>query len=415
MYNDATLVWNGHSGNIVRHLEIAAEEIIDQLPFASTQKGKETMLADAKSVIQTVFLQSPRLRSDMSLRNFVINRRSKVLSREALDLDIGSTVTDGKDVVKRISGHHDKPQGFLMSVPVGRTHGYTSNYGAPLWHNKIYYAGMQDALINQVSHDAFDIPEISMADGAYVITDKKTNKVLAQGIKSFDEAQERAAQSAKYLGAVPIVSNFLKTFGKMGGYAMEGFMLTGAKRSESFKTMHQDIADNAVRPISTQMSQAAGVGGINGLGDGATGLTNKMGTSFGTHTPTADTMAEGTLAGLTRQEAVHGLFGPNATTTGAQALDHATALHSIGLRANSSPEAVAAALHRMTSFTGPLLVIRPKFPTANHKAEAKKAIVNGIPFMSVKGVDKPEKLAKSAVDMYRWYAGAKQPQRDDDR
>jgi hypothetical protein len=415
MYNDAILVWNERSGNIVTHLEFAALEIIDQLPFASVQKGKEAMFVDVKSVIQTVFLQAPRLRSDSSLKNFVINRRSKVLSREALELDISSTVTDGKDVVKRIFSHHDKPQGFLMSVPVGRTHGYTTNYGAPLWQNRLYYAGMHDALINQVSHDAFDIPEISMADGAYVVTDKKANKVLAQGIKSFDEAQERAAQSAKYLGAVPIVSNFLKTFGKMGGYAMEGFMLTGAKRSEAFKTMHADIRDNAVRPVSTQMSQAAGVGGINGLNATATGLTNKMGNSFGTHTPTADTMAEGTLAGLTRQEAVHGLFGPNSTTSGAQALDHATALHSIGLRASSSPEAVAAAMHRMTGFTGPLLVIRPKFPTANHKAEAKKAIVNGIPFMSVKGVDKPEKLAKSAFDMYKWYAGAKQPQEDDER
>ena len=408
MYNEATLVWNGRSENLCRHLEIAAEEIIQQLPFATHQKSKESMLSDAKATIQTIFLQNPRLRADMTLKGLVTNVRSKVLSREALDLDISASVTDGKDVIKRIVSHYDKPQGFLLSVPVGRTHGYASNYGAPLWHNRIYYAGMHEGLINQVSHDAFDIPEISMADEAYVVTDKKTGKVIAQGIKSFDEAQERAAQSAKYLGAVPIVSNFLKTFGKMGGYAMEGFMLTGAKRSEVFKNMHSDIVDNAVRPASTDMHQGAGMGGI-------TDMTNKMGTSFGTHTPTADTMAEGTLAGLTREEAVHGLFGPNASVTGAQALDQATALHSIGLRADSSPEAVAAAMHRMTGFTGPLLVIRPKFPTANHKAEAKKAIINGIPFMSVKGVDKPEKLAKSATDMYKWYAGAKQPQQDEER
>ena len=408
MYNEEVLTWNGQSAKICRHLEMAAEEIIEQLPFASNQKTKASMVAEVKTTIQTVFLQGPKLSSDTSLKDLVTKVRSKSIAREALDADISRSVTDGKDVIKRIATHHDKPQGFLLSVPIGRTHGYASNYGAPLWHNRIYYAGMHEGLINQVSHDAFDIPEISMVNGEYVVTDKKTGKPIAQGIKSFDEAQERAAQSAKYLGAVPIVSNFLKTFGKMGGYAMEGFMLTGAGRSDSFKVMHQDIADDAVRPASRDMATAAGVGGIGEL-------SNKMSTSFGTHTPTADTMGEGTLAGHTRSEAVHGLFGPNANVTGAQALDHATALHAIGLRPNSSPEAVAAAMHRMTSFTGPLLVIRPKFPTANHKAEAKKAIVNGIPFMSVKGVDKPEKLAKSAFDMYKWYAGAKQPQQDDER
>jgi hypothetical protein len=408
MYNDAELFWNGKSAKICRHLEIAAEEIIQQLPFASNQKTKESMIAEVKTTIQTVFLQGPKLRSDTSLKDLVTKVRSKSITREVLEADISGAVTDGKDVIRRIATHHDKPQGFLMSIPVGRTHGYATNYGAPLWHNRIYYAGMHEGLINQVSHDAFDIPEISMVNGEYVVTDKKTGKPIAQGIKSFDEAQERAAQSAKYLGAVPIVSNFLKTFGRMGAYAMEGFMLTGAGRSDSFKIMHQDIADDAVRPVSRDMATAAGVGGIGEL-------TNKMGASFGTHTPTADTMGEGTLGGLTRSEAVHGLFGPNANVTGAQALDHATALHSIGLRLDSSPEAVAAAMHRMTSFTGPLLVIRPKFPTANHKAEAKKAIVNGIPFMSVKGVDKPETLAKSAVGMYNWYAGAKQPQQDDER
>lgn len=408
MYNEEVLTWNGQSAKICRHLEIAAEEIIEQLPFASNQKTKASMVAEVKTTIQTVFLQGPKLRSDTSLKDLVTKVRSKSITREVLEADISGAVTDGKDVIKRIATHHDKPQGFLLSVPIGRTHGYASNYGAPLWHNRIYYAGMHEGLINQVSHDAFDIPEISMVNGEYVVTDKKTGKPIAQGIKSFDEAQERAAQSAKYLGAVPIVSNFLKTFGKMGGYAMEGFMLTGAGRSDSFKIMHQDIADDAVRPASRDMATAAGVGGIGEL-------SNKMGTSFGTHTPTADTMGEGTLAGLTRSEAVHGLFGPNANVTGAQALDHATALHAIGLRPDSSPEAVAAAMHRMTSFTGPLLVIRPKFPTANHKAEAKKAIINGIPFMSVKGVDKPEKLAKAAVGMYNWYAGAKQPRQDDER
>ena len=408
MCNEDVLTWNGQSAKICRHLEMAAEEIIGQLPFSSNQKTKDTMVADAKAILQSVFLQGPKLRSDTSLKDLVTKVRNKSITRAVLEADISGAVTDGKDVIKRIATHYDKPQGFLMSIPVGRTHGYASNYGAPLWHNRIYYAGMHEGLINQVSHDAFDIPEISMVNGEYVVTDKKTGKPIAQGIKSFDEAQERAAQSAKYLGAVPIVSNFLKTFGKMGGYAMEGFMLTGAGISDSFKIMHQDIADNAVRPSSSDMAPAAGVGGIREL-------TNKMGTSFGTHTPTVDTMGEGTLLGHSRSEAVHGLFGPNASVTGAQALDHATALHAIGLRPNSSPEAVAAAMHRMTSFTGPLLVVRPKFPTANHKAEAKKAIVNGIPFMSVKGVDKPEKLAKAAVGMYNWYAGAKQPQQDDER
>ena len=151
------------------------------------------------------------------------------------------------------------------------------------------------------------------------------------------------------------------------------------------------------------MSKTAGMAG-------AAGMTQKMGSSFGNFPmPDANSMpVEGTSA-VNRIEARHGVFGPDMSEeTVNTALEHATALHAMGVRAGADSEQIAAGLHRLGGFTGPMLVIRPKFPTANHMAEAKKAIVQGIPFMSVSGVDKPQVMAKEAAKMYKWYAkGAK--------
>ena len=399
----ASMEWNGVNNNFKTHMRLAANEIVAQMPELT--RDSNTMLINAvDTLMDLVLLGDNRFGNDEinNLNKLIASVRSGRMTKERAIQAIEG-MTDGKDIAKRVFTHFEKPQGVIMNVPIGRTHGYATNYGAPLWHNKLYYSGMQDTLINQVSHDAFEIPDVSMRDGKYVVTDKKTGKVIAEGISSFDEAQERAAQSAKYLGAVPIVSNFLKTFGKMGGYAMEGFMMaTNKNESQTSQVLVDTMKHDLIAPY-TGMSKTAGMAG-------AAGMTQKMGSSFGNFPmPDANSMpVEGTSA-VNRIEARHGVFGPDMSEeTVNTALEHATALHAMGVRAGADSEQIAAGLHRLGGFTGPMLVIRPKFPTANHMAEAKKAIVQGIPFMSVSGVDKPQVMAKEAAKMYKWYAkGAK--------
>ena len=401
--NQASMEWNGVNNNFKTHMRLAASEIVAQLPEL-TRDSNTSLINAVDTIMDLVLVGDNRYGNDElnNLNKLIASVRSGRMTKERAIQAIEG-MTDGKDIAKRIFTHFEKPQGVIMNVPIGRTHGYASNYGAPLWHNKLYYSGMQETLINQVSHDAFEIPDVSMRDGKYVVTDKKTGKVIADGISSFDEAQERAAQSAKYLGAVPIVSNFLKTFGKMGGYAMEGFMMaTNKSESQTSQVLKDTMKPDLIAPY-TDMSKTAGMAG-------AAGMTQRMGSSFGNFPmPDANSMPiEGTSA-VNRIEARHGVFGPDMVEdTVNTALEHATALHAMGVRAGADAEQIAAGLHRLGGFTGPMLVIRPKFPTANHMAEAKKAIVQGIPFMSVSGVDKPQVMAKEAVNMYKWYAkGAK--------
>jgi hypothetical protein len=399
----ATMEWNGTNQNLKTHMGLAANEIIAQLPEI-TRDSNGGIKNTIDAVMDMVLIGDNKYGSDelRTLNKLITEIRGGRMTKERAIKAIEG-MTDGKDIAKRIFTHFEKPQGVIMNVPIGRTHGYASNYGAPLWHNKLYYSGMQDALINQVSHDAFEIPDVSMRDGKYVVTDKKTGKVLAENIASFDEAQERAAQSAKYLGSVPIVSNFLKTFGKMGGYAMEGFMMaTNKNESQAFQVANDTMKQDVQAPY-LGMGKNAGVAG-------SAGMAQKFGSSFGTmQMQPAGTLPLEKTNLMNRQEARHGIFGPDMGEDPTNnALEHATALHAMGVRAGASPEQIAAGMHRLAGFTGPMLVIRPKFPTANHMAEAKKAIVQGIPFMSVRGVDTPQTMTKEAINMYKWYAkGAK--------
>jgi hypothetical protein len=154
-------------------------------------------------------------------------------------------------------------------------------------------------------------------------------------------------------------------------------------------------------------------GGMAGAESG--NLQNQMTTSFGSKTPTEDFMKQGTNMGLNREDAVHGLFGPDSGDPASTAMENSVAMHAMGLRATSSADEVAAATARMVGFTGPMLVIRPKYPNANHVAEAKKMIVQGIPFMSLRGVDSNQAMTKQAVEMYKFYTAGRGQKRDEPR
>jgi hypothetical protein len=402
---NAEVEHNGKKQSIKNHLLDSAEEIIQQMPAVTSSSDPSLLRNGVAALIDSIEVNGSAINYDASagrnLKSYITYAKTK--GKEGVLGAIKSGVTDGEDTMKRIFTHFEKPQGIFMAVPVGRTHGYASNYGAPLWHNKLYYAGMQDALINQVSHDAFDVPDIKMVDGKYAIIDKKTQKVIAEGITNFDEAQERAAQASKYLGAVPIVSNFLKTFGKMGGYAMEGFMLaTNKSQSTHFNTLKNNLQPNysAHGDVKNSMLAQQGSAGMRG----SAGLGNRVGSSFG-DTQTSAPFEDSHTMNSEREQAVHGVFGPAVEEGASENLDHMVAMHSMGVRVTSTPEEIAAAVNKMSGFTGPMLVIRPKFPTANHAAEAKKAIINGIPFMSVAGVDSNQVKAKEAAEMFKFWAG----------
>jgi hypothetical protein len=414
--NEKTIEWNGKTGLLEEHLLAAAVEIVDELPMVTSAKTTAGMKAVVKSVIDLGLKHNYTFRESETTTLKGLVRASRLGGRTPetiFDAIKRAGITDGEDVAKRVATHITKPQGVFLSVPVGRTHGYATNYGAPLWHNKIYYAGMHDGLINQVSHDAFETPDIVMADGKYSVIDKKTGKPIAEGITSFDEAQERAAQNAKYLGAVPIVSNFLKTYKGMGAYASEAFMLTGQAPSAHAKTMSGkfDIsgAPQAKEAFERQRV-AAGLAGIE-----AGNLKNQMSSSFGPNTPTPDLMEFGTNAGLNAEDAIHGLFGPDSGDPAHGSMENSVAMHAMGLRHTSGSEEIAAATAKLVGFTGPMLVIRPRFPTANHTAEARKAIIQGIPFLSLRGVDSNEVMAKEAARMYKFYAMPKQGKKEEER
>ncbi len=417
--NEKKITWNNVEGLLEDHLMESAREIIDELPMFTSGKTAIGMRASVKSVIDLALKHSNTYRdsSQATLKGLVKATRSGSRTPESIFEQIKSSgITDGADVAKRVATHIAKPQGVFLSVPVGRTHGYATNYGAPLWHNKIYYAGMHDALVNQVSHDAFETPDIIMVDGKYSIIDKKTGKPIAEGIVSFNEAQEKAAQNAKYLGAVPIVSNFLKSYKGMGAYAMEAFMLTGHGPSSMAQTMSNKLFSTADARSSGRQVAFGGMTIAGGMAGAESGnLQNQMTTSFGSKTPTEDFMKQGTNMGLNREDAVHGLFGPDSGDPASTAMENSVAMHAMGLRATSSADEVAAATARMVGFTGPMLVIRPKYPNANHVAEAKKMIVQGIPFMSLRGVDSNQAMTKQAVEMYKFYTAGRGQKRDEPR
>jgi hypothetical protein len=76
----------------------------------------------------------------------------------------------------------------------------------------------------------------------------------------------------------------------------------------------------------------------------------------------------------------------------------------MGITKLSSHDEVAAGMARIAGFTGPMMVIKPKFPTASHATEMAKLIVEGISLMSLADMT-PEGRQKVAMDIHRWYTG----------
>jgi hypothetical protein len=89
------------------------------------------------------------------------------------------------------------------------------------------------------------------------------------------------------------------------------------------------------------------------------------------------------------------------------------AMHAVGLRKGASSDEVAAAVSKVGSFSSPILVIKPKYPTPAHIVEMKKILADGIPLMSVKGIGGEQAAVSGAIKGFKFYATPTAQRRDE--
>jgi hypothetical protein len=106
-------------------------------------------------------------------------------------------------------------------------------------------------------------------------------------------------------------------------------------------------------------------------------------------------------------------MGSPAGEGAAEAIYMNAALHSAGLRMSASSDEVAAAVGRIGSFSSPVLVIKPRYPTQAHLTEMKKILADGVPLMSVKGIGGESGAVNGAIQGFRHYATPTAQQRDE--
>jgi len=80
---------------------------------------------------------------------------------------------------------------------------------------------------------------------------------------------------------------------------------------------------------------------------------------------------------------------------------------------SASSDEVAAAVGRIGSFSSPVLVIKPRYPTQAHLTEMKKILADGVPLMSVKGIGGESGAVNGAIQGFRHYATPTAQQRDE--
>ena len=327
----------------------------------------------------------------------------------------GSVLQEGDDVYKRIAKTVANPQFLMQNVPVNKTHGYAVNYGAPHWNNRVYYAGLPADFVLKQSHDMFLRPMVELKDGKYNILDPKTGKLLIGGIENHSEMIERAAQLSKYLGSVPFVSIFLKTFGKVGAYAMDGHIWEGtAGKTHTYKmgghaevtsvepamSQFKSLRAVAHRPMpSTELEFAAG----QNVPESFFGRNTLMQTSARGEGENPWTIGDVRARNQQRDAAEFGFQSPAQNDFAFQMNYAAAYADAMGLMANSDHTEMAAALNKMTGFNGPMLIIKPKFATEQHRMEMAKLIRSGLPLLSVGDLANPNARAVEAMKTFKYY------------
>lgn len=311
---------------------------------------------------------------------------------------------EGKNMFKRVAKLSSAPVAPFVSTPFGRTNGYTANYGAPKWNNKLYFSGMDEGFINGISNDAFQRPTVALApDGTYTLSDPKTNKPIVTGVKP-EELNERVAQNSKYLGKSPMITPFLKAFGKAGAYVMDGSIFSNRNINN---TVGGDLF-NAMLPDDQAKLNAV---------KGNIGMQNHQAVD---PKRGADVFAKMQKSGNDYSQAQTQLRSSATVPMGSPAGEGAAepiymnaALHAAGLRMSASSDEVAAAVGRIGSFSSPVLVIKPRYPTQAHLTEMKKILADGVPLMSVKGIGGETGAVNGAIQGFRHYATPTAQQQDE--
>lgn len=380
----------------------AGHSVIDEMPdaFNSGDTRDSRKREFARAIEQIARLYNQRAGSQESMAETFRN------------------VSDSDDMVKRMGKMKDAPEGLIVSLPYDKTHGYAVNYGAPGWLNEYYYAGNPQKAIEAVSHDAFEKASVAMANDKTYVVLAPNGKVLFEKIATLEEAEERAAQSSRYLGNVPHLTVFLKQYGRVGAYVMEAFMQAtmAGERHPALKMMKE--GDRAPQAGYSMEGIIAG----SGLGSFAKSEWNagKYDEAYlGPHSvddnPSSKLHESAALLAKERNRHANAI-GPASISSGGITGRSQIPLqmHAMGITRLSSHEEIAAGMVRIAGFTGPMMVIKPKFPTASHASEMAKLIVEGVGLMSLGDMSKQGKV-RAMTEAFNWYRTPKRREDDESR
>lgn len=366
---------NGVTGDIAAHAHAALKESFSD----ALSLGKDTefakyleQLANTYKNTYNMYTVNKNLPYEESVKKYMMGSKNQLG---------GGSFDDGSlaDVLKKIA-LHKAAGGIAISVPYEKMHGYAVNYGAPRWLNEITYSGQPEKSILNVSHDAFDVPAVSLEqDGTFSIKDK-TGKVLAAGIKDIEMLNERRAQLSKYLGSVPLITAFMSQFGRTGAHVLHTSMFTGT-RNRTTTTLNIDIQAETLDAYSRAGEEGGAVPHVD--------LTDEVGAAMDTNVLTGQGQynTDRTLLEERGPAPTGVALFDNFQDTGARVNLGLTqmAIHAMGLRKGASETEIARAIHASSSFSSPLLKILPDYPTDSHAIEMRKMIAQGIPLMSTSG------------------------------
>ncbi len=406
----------GLFNNLIERIRRENIHFGDIVEIDGTGKSLGSWLIDAGHQVIDEFPEAYSSERNRALDKKEFGHAIEVLAREWKSfggneqsmLSTFENFNDKDDMMKRMGKMKDAPEGLLVSLPYDKTHGYAVNYGAPGWLNEYYYAGNPRKAIEAVSHDAFEKASVAMANDKTYVVLAPNGKVLFEKIATLEEAEERAAQSSKYLGSVPHLTVFLKQYGRIGAYVMEAFMQSnmGNERHPALRMVKEDNRGTESWRGIEEIVEGAGLASFS-KGDWNAGKYDEAylgpydtDTNPSSHLQDNASMLAKERGRNANPEAMGPPHIPSGNLTWKAPIP--LQLHAMGITKLSSHDEVAAGMVRLTGFTGPMMVIKPKFPTAMHATEMAKLIVEGISLMSLADMSS-EGRQKVAMDIHKWY------------
>ena len=406
---DSMLVtFNGTTALIADHAMTDINKFYQEKLHSTSDELAEASRTAVRNHVHKAFRQTVTVHgSSMHLYDYVTRHGATGLNADQIGQMYLNTYggEEGGNMYKRVAKLAPAPATPFLSKPYARTNGYTANYGTPKWNTSIYYSGMPEAFIDGLSNDAFQRPLVALGeDGTYTLSDPKTNKPIMSGIKT-EELTERIAQNSKYLGKSPMITPFIKSFGRAGAYVMDGSIFANRNLSH---TVSGDLMNSL---SDVQGSKITAIKGNIGMESNQVISPQIGGDVFSKINPQSHWSNDSSSTGL-RGNAV-ALVGSPAGESHPDMTFMMAAMYATGLRKGASSDEIAAAIAKVGSFSSPILVIKPKYPTASHIVEMKKILADGIPLMSVKGIGGEQAAVSGAIRGFKFYATPPAQQQDE--